>query len=56
MKKLVTISQFADERSLNPRTVREWLKLRIIPSLKVRRVVLIDPVKADLALEAFERK
>jgi hypothetical protein len=39
-----------------PRTVREWMRLRIIPYIQVRHVILFDPQKVREALSRFERE
>jgi hypothetical protein len=47
---------YAETRGLSIYTVRWWMSRRILPFIKVNSVILIDPIKADSALEAFERK
>jgi len=37
-------------------TVKRWLRDRVIPFVKVNRVVLIDPERAKAALNKHERK
>lgn len=55
-KRVVTINEYADEWSVSVRTVRNWMRDKIIPYTKIGRLVRIDPIKADEALEKFERK
>jgi hypothetical protein len=38
------------------RTLDKWIYGRVIPSVRVGRVVRLDPEKCDKALEAFEQK
>jgi hypothetical protein len=46
--------QYAKTRNLNIYTLRYWLRCRLLPHMKVGRMILIDPFKADKALEKFE--
>lgn len=47
---------YAESRGFSIHTVRYWIRTRVIPSLKIGRMIAIDPVKADQALVKFERK
>jgi len=48
---------YADHVGVSERTVRLWLAENRIPFIGVgKRMVLIDPIKADRALERFEQK
>jgi excisionase family DNA binding protein len=46
----------AETLNVCERTVREWQSKRVIPFVKVGRVVLFDLAKVLSALENFERK
>jgi hypothetical protein len=48
--------QYAESRGFSVHTLKKWMDQRLLPFIKVRRLILIDPIKADSALEAFERK
>jgi hypothetical protein len=47
---------YAESRGFSIHTVRYWIRNRIIPSMKIGRVIALDPAKADNALARFERK
>jgi hypothetical protein len=47
---------YAESRGFSVHTVRYWIRIRVIPSLKIGRMVVVDPAKADAALARFERK
>jgi hypothetical protein len=47
--------QYAAARGISSFTVRLWIRDRVIPYMKIKHLILIDPVKADAALEKFER-
>lgn len=48
--------RYAKTRGLSVHTLRYWLRNRLVPHMKVGRLILIDPVKADSALAKFEVK
>jgi hypothetical protein len=48
--------EYAKTRGVSQFTIRYWLRERVIPSMKIGRLILIDPQKADAALGRFERK
>lgn len=54
--KLHTQEQVAEELNVSSRTVRNWTTRRIIPAIRVGRVVRYDISKVKKALEAFETK
>jgi excisionase family DNA binding protein len=54
-KRFLTILEYAEHVGRSYRTVYGWVERRVIPSIKVGSI-LIDPIKADLALERFERQ
>jgi hypothetical protein len=47
---------YAETRGFSIHTVRYWIRHRTIRSLKIGRMITLDPVKADQALAKFERK
>jgi hypothetical protein len=46
---------FRTEFGVCPDTVDRWVRARIIPSIKIGRITLVDPLKAKTALRRFER-
>lgn len=56
MKQLLTQQQLAEELNVSSRTVRNWTTRRIIPAIRVGRLVRYDISKVKKALEAFETK
>ena len=52
---LLTEIQMAERLSVTPRTLRNWRSQRVVPYLKIRKVILFDPAKVIAALEKFER-
>jgi hypothetical protein len=47
---------YAQTRGFSIHTVRYWIRVRVIPSLKIGRMIALDPIKVDQALARFERK
>jgi hypothetical protein len=56
LAKFMRPESYAESRGFSIHTVRYWIRTRVIPSLKIGRLVAIDPAKADQALARFERK
>jgi DNA-binding transcriptional MerR regulator len=52
---LLTEVEMAARLSVTPRTLRNWRSQRLVPFLKLKRVVLFDPAKVLAELEKFER-
>jgi hypothetical protein len=52
---LLTEIEMAARLSVTPRTLRNWRSQRLVPFIKVRKVILFDPAKVLAALEKFER-
>jgi hypothetical protein len=46
----------AAELGISLRTLKSWVATRLIPYVKVNRVVLFEPAKVKGALERLERK
>lgn len=50
------VKEYAEHVGVSERTLREWLYDGIIPYLKIQdHLILIDPIKADAALERLEK-
>jgi hypothetical protein len=41
---------------ISERLLKNWVRDRVVPFTKIKRVVLFDPVKVEAALERFERQ
>jgi excisionase family DNA binding protein len=55
--RFMRVKEYAEHLGISERTLREWLYQGIIPFLKVQdHLILIDPIKADRALERLEIK
>jgi len=52
---LETVDVFAARPGVHPNTVRKWIYLGIIPSIRIGNVVRIDPVEALAALKAYKK-
>ena len=46
----------AAELGISLRTLKSWVATRLVPCVKVNRVVLFEPAKVKGALERLERK
>jgi predicted site-specific integrase-resolvase len=46
----------AQELGVSPRTLKNWVADRLVPYVKINRVVLFEPSKVKAALERLERK
>jgi excisionase family DNA binding protein len=46
----------AQELGVSLRTLKGWVASRLIPYVKVKRLVLFEPGKVKAALERLERK
>jgi hypothetical protein len=57
MSKLyITKAQFAAAKNICLRTLDKWMYGRVIPFIKIGRLVRLDPQKCDAALEEFEQR
>jgi hypothetical protein len=45
----------ARELGISERLLKDWVSKRLVPFIKVRRLVLFDPLKVEAALAKFER-
>jgi excisionase family DNA binding protein len=56
MPKLFRQKELAEALRVSERSIRNWQERRIIPFVKIGRVVLFDFEKVMSSLERFERK
>ena len=55
--RFMRVKDYAERIGISERTLREWIYTGVIPIIKVRgHLILIDPTKADKALERLEQK
>jgi len=55
--RFMRVKDYAGRIGIAERTLREWIYAGVIPIIKVRgHLILIDPAKADKALERLEQK
>jgi DNA-binding transcriptional MerR regulator len=54
--KFVREPEMAKALSVSQRTLREWRSIRLIPFLKINRVVMYDPERVRAAIQRFERR
>lgn len=53
--RFMRVKEYAEHLGISERTLREWLYSGIIPYIKIQdHLILIDPTKADRALERLE--
>ena len=45
----------AKELGISERLLKDWVSKRLVPFIKIRRLILFDPVKVEAALAKFER-
>jgi excisionase family DNA binding protein len=50
-----TIEEFASHLHVSKNTVRDWIDRRMIPVLKVRNVLRIEPEEAIRALKSYKK-
>ena len=56
MQQLARYPKMAEALGISERLLKNWVRDRVVPFTKIKRVVLFDPVKVEAALERFERK
>lgn len=56
MPNLLRQKELAEALHVSERCIRNWQERRIIPFVKIGRVVLFDTEKVMSSLERFERK
>jgi predicted site-specific integrase-resolvase len=55
--RFMRVKDYANRIGISERALRDWLYRGIIPYIKIQgHLILIDPSKADAALERFEQK
>lgn len=47
---------YAQACGVSEQTVLLWIRDHVIPAMKVKRLLLIDPIEADKALQQFRLK
>jgi len=52
----VRYKEMARQLGVSERTLKDMVKRRVIPYIKIRRLVLFDPVKVEAALAKYERQ
>lgn len=56
LARFMRVKQYAEHLNISERTLREWLYAGLVPYLKIQgHLILIDPIKADAALERLEK-
>jgi len=48
--------EMAKALGISERLLKNWVRDRIVPFIKIKRAVLFDPVEVDGALDHFKRK
>jgi hypothetical protein len=56
MDKKLRYAQMAEALGISERLLKNWVRDRVVPFAKIKRVVLFDPVKVEAALARFERR
>ena len=46
----------AQALGISERLLKNWVRDRVEPFIKIKRVVLFDPTKVEMALQRFERQ
>jgi hypothetical protein len=46
----------AEALGISERLLRNWVRDRVVPFTKIKRIVLFDPAKVESALGRFERQ
>ena len=55
MDKKLRYAGMAQALGISERLLKNWVRDRVVPFIKIKRVVLFDPVKVEAALGRFER-
>ena len=48
--------QMAEALGVSERLLKNWVRDRVVPFIKIKRCVLFDPEAVEAALKRFERK
>ena len=56
MRQKYRYAEMAKALRISERLLKNWVRDRVVPFTKIKRVVLFDPVRVEAALERFERQ
>ena len=56
MKKYLRKKEQAEKLGISLRTLEWWQEAKLVPFIKIGKVILFDPEAVDKALRRFERK
>lgn len=56
IQQMVRVPEYAESKSMSGMQVRNLIRAGVIPAVVIRRLILIDPIEADLALQRFKRE
>jgi hypothetical protein len=56
MDKKLRYAGMAQALGISERLLKNWLRDRVVPYTKIKRLVLFDPTKVEMALQRFERQ
>jgi hypothetical protein len=54
--KFTSPAEYCAERGINLWTFRNWMRMRLVPYVQVRRRIFIIPEKVDQIIESFTRE
>jgi hypothetical protein len=55
IRKTVRVPIYAEAKSMSAMQVRNLIRRGVIPAIVIRRLILINPLEADEALERYKR-
>jgi hypothetical protein len=55
IRRMVRVPDYALAKSMSGMQVRNLISAGVIPAVVIKRLILIDPIEADAALEQFKR-
>jgi excisionase family DNA binding protein len=56
MHRKLRYAEMAKALGISERLLKNWVRDRVVPYTKVKRLVLFDPIKVESALERFQRE
>jgi hypothetical protein len=56
MNRKFRYAEMAKALGISERLLKNWVRDRVVPFTKIKRVVLFDPVRVETALGRFERQ
>jgi len=56
MHRKLRYAEMAKALGISERLLKNWVRNRVVPYTKVKRLVLFDPIKVESALERFQRE